>query len=155
MKISRDFLLGILVLAADQWSKKSAMDAGMVTINRGGALGIQFSGFASRLLDWNQVLTAVSIILLVWIFKQMKKWGDQERNWGYLIIFAGVSNIIDRVIWGGVRDWVELPFFGMKNNLADMFLTASIIGLLITVYNLQRAEKLEDELARNKSTRLK
>jgi lipoprotein signal peptidase len=44
-----------------------------------------------------------------------------------LLVGGGVSNWLDRWWLGGVRDWMEIPFIGLNNNLADYALTAAVL----------------------------
>ena len=43
---------------------------------------------------------------------------------------GGVSNLIDRVWLGGVRDWLPIPFFPLHNNLADWAVVLGILGCI-------------------------
>ncbi len=42
-----------------------------------------------------------------------------------------MSNIVDRLVLGGVRDFLPLPFVDMKNNLADWFIVGSLLYIAI------------------------
>lgn len=44
-----------------------------------------------------------------------------------LLVGGGLSNWLDRWWFGGVRDWMEIPFIGLSNNLADYAITAAVL----------------------------
>lgn len=47
-----------------------------------------------------------------------------------LVLAGGVSNFLDRIFWGGVVDFISLPFFPWKFNLADVGITVGVVVLL-------------------------
>ncbi len=51
-----------------------------------------------------------------------------------LILGGGISNLIDRIMLGGVRDWITLPAFGIQNNLADWAIVFGLICFAIVQY---------------------
>lgn len=48
-------------------------------------------------------------------------------------IFSGaaISNILDRVIYGGVRDFLPIPLLGVRNNLADWCIILSLLWIFL------------------------
>lgn len=42
---------------------------------------------------------------------------------------AAVSNLVDRVALGGVRDWLPVPGFHLTNNLADWMMALALLWL--------------------------
>lgn len=51
------------------------------------------------------------------------------------LFFGGAfSNLIDRLILGGVRDWIPVPFLPFQNNLADLAIFASLIMMIWYLY---------------------
>lgn len=43
---------------------------------------------------------------------------------------AGVSNLLDRLLLGGVRDFLPVPILGVQNNLADWVIFVCLIFFL-------------------------
>lgn len=68
------------------------------------------------------ILVAMQLVLLFLVARVMR-----SNICVGLILGGGVSNVIDRVLFGGVRDWMTLPMLGLHNNLADW---AIITGLV-------------------------
>jgi lipoprotein signal peptidase len=103
-----------LVAFLDQGSKWAIQSLSPSTVQLNA--GISFGWFVTdqRVLFSLLLLgfTAVFLLLL-------------RQSWGKQPILAGVflggvlSNLADRVFWGGVRDWLPIPFTLLRNNLAD------------------------------------
>lgn len=115
-------------LLADQLSKWWASTRpGWLSLNYGVAFG-----WGESLGGWTVV--GVTIVVIVWLLLQ------PERRWFWQLLLAGaVSNLIDRVWWGGVRDWLPVPWLsrlpwlglGLKNNLADWLIVIGVVGWVI------------------------
>ena len=90
-------------------------------LNQGGALGQWLlSGFA----------ILVSLALIVWLSRQTS--GLKAISIG-LIVGGALSNAIDRPIYGGVLDFIQLhafDFYWYIFNLADAWIVAGVAGLL-------------------------
>ncbi len=61
---------------------------------------------------------------------------SQAQKWPLRLILAGgLGNLIDRWLYGGVRDFISLIIFGYSFpifNMADIFLTLGALALFIT-----------------------
>lgn len=77
--------------------------------------GISFGWFAG-----NQMMMSFSLlaacILFVSCFQKM--WRKQVILLG-ILLGAILSNVSDRIFFGGVRDWLPVPGISLKNNIAD------------------------------------
>jgi len=114
------FLLELLLL--DQLTKWNSQMRDSVVLNHGGIFGI----FPS--VWWGVAL------LLVWLLV-FKYWilfkGKLVTRWALgLIMVGGLGNIIDRVLFGAVRDFIYYPWFGFYGNVADILL---VIGVGMTI----------------------
>lgn len=86
-------------------------------MNSGASFGINFWGL--------NILSAVLLVLLFFIWKK-------DKNWGWLlIILGGLLNLTERIVNGYVLDY--LPIFGTNiyNNINDYFI---FIGGIIVVW---------------------
>lgn len=47
-------------------------------------------------------------------------------------LFLGgvLANLLDRVLYGGIRDWLLIPFVGLYNNLADWAIAMAVLLLV-------------------------
>lgn len=66
------------------------------------------------------------------LFRMSHQAIGRQKEWGIILILAGgLSNVIDRFIWGGALDY--LPFFSISTfNLADVAIIAG--ALLLAFY---------------------
>lgn len=114
----------VLVVLVDQVSKFWASENGWTTINSGVSFGL-----GAALANWSLILGLLVIIMLCLIEarRTLKPW----VRWGLCGIAAGgVSNVIDRILHGGVLDWMPVPFLPLTNNLADYVITVSVLLIL-------------------------
>ncbi len=126
--------LGVLLvlLGLDQFSKWRAQMHDVAVMNRGGVFGIYPSWW------WGIGL------VLVWLFLVRHWWG--MKNIGVrlgmgMIVAGGLGNLIDRALFGSVRDFIFYPTFGFYGNIADI-----ILGVGVAVIILVRAFQHEDEV---------
>ncbi len=110
-------LFFLLTIAVDQATK---MNAALVTLNT----GISFGLFPSSLLTF--LLSGVLLLIAY----QFGKLFFQVSPVLTGIFFGGsTSNLIDRALYGGVRDFLPIPFFSIHNNLADWAIILSLLWL--------------------------
>lgn len=111
------FLLILCVLLLDQSTKHFF----------GGQLntGVSFSLFQFSPI----VLVAIQLVLLVCAAWMM----HHDVSAGF-ILGGGISNMLDRVFYGGVRDWMILPILGLQNNLADWAIVGGLVCFVIVQY---------------------
>lgn len=110
----------ILVLMLDQGIKQWWIRVnGAAELNTGVAWGLGVG------VDWVIVILG----LLWWVYKKFG-W-----NWpAGMILAGGLSNLLDRVRWGGVVDY--LNFFNLfRFNLADGLVVAGVVGLIYSLWN--------------------
>lgn len=126
------FLLAVFTI--DQISKCVAVRAGLVVLNQ----GISFSWLAA---SSDQGLTVILIILsLVLLYVSIKSKLHNTRPVIIGLFFGAVfSNLVDRIIWGGVQDWIKVPFLGVTNNIADWLIVGSIFLFFVKRYENNRS----------------
>lgn len=110
------------VLLVDQFSKMLAEQRGSVVINSGISFGLGTSV--------NQGVMPIALVgvLIVAMYVLRHTWQRQPQVVG--LFFGGaISNVMDRFIYGGVRDWLPLPIGGLHNNLADYAVVVSLLTL--------------------------
>jgi signal peptidase II len=146
----------LLIVGADIWSKRWALDA-LAGSNRelfGGAVpltlafnnGAAFSlsvGAASRWFFI--VLTVLALGVLVALLRNARP-GDRLRIFAVSVVTGGaIGNLIDRVRWdGGVVDFIGPINLGFMYwpifNIADMAITTGAALLAISLWQEDRVE---------------
>lgn len=82
----------------------------------------------------------ILVILLVWLKKLIVK--KSILIWPVsLIILGAVSNLMDRLNYGGVVDFIDLPYFSVFN-LSDVYISIGVIWLLIWEFNKKRLDNI-------------
>ncbi|MCB9813614.1 MAG: signal peptidase II [Pseudomonadales bacterium] len=101
-------------------------------------------GISLNLLSFlpTSMMTLFLVFAIFFIFYFFKK--DWVKNLLVAsLFFAGaISNIIDRIIFGGVRDWLKMPFFNIHNNLADWFIFIGLGLFLFTLFHEEMDGKI-------------
>lgn len=118
------WLIFLAALVLDQSSKLIASTYFEFEMNAGVSFG------------WlNQVPNGVVIALLILLAVGMAYW--LRKEWQRHPVISGlfwagvVSNLLDRILLGGVSDWISLPYIELKNNLADFYLSIALMLLII------------------------
>lgn len=78
-------------------------------------------GFLNAFPVWVVILSLLLLLLLFRCAKQI-----EER----LILWGGLANFLDRLVFGSVTDWLQLPLTNLWFNLADVYIVAGI-GLVL------------------------
>jgi signal peptidase II len=109
--------------------------------------GINFGLFAgdSDVTRW--VLIAIALAISAWVIW----WIRAERgNWkaevsGGLLVGGALGNVIDRIAYGAVADFLNMSCCGIENpyafNVADISIFAGAIGLVLFAGNPPKAGK--------------
>ncbi len=86
--------------------------------------GISFGWFSGSFFWW---LSLGLLLILLMIYKKEKSLALS------LILAGGWANFLDRIIRGGVVDWLRLPFFPWSFNLADFLISLGVICLIVSL----------------------
>lgn len=124
------FLVGLGTLCLDQMSKlvvlnRLAYNPSLVVINEGHSFSLKFFFITPLMLSF------VLIIVAGWL---LRPWWMSHPFIAGLFFGGAVSNMLDRVIRGGVVDWLMIPFSRLRNNLADWAITLATASILIILF---------------------
>ena len=82
------------------------------------------------------IISIIALIMIYFVFIKDKKLNKIEAL-GYIMLISGIiGNLIDRVIYGYVIDYLDFYIFGYDFpifNLADTFIVVSVCLLIYTI----------------------
>ena len=146
MKHKGYYLLFLVLVLLDQFTKQifiSSFDVGQSIIvnaylswtylqNTGAAFSILADGGEVQKAFLLAVSVLVSVIVILWIHKTSEY--QRQKLFGQFLLLSGaVGNLIDRVQYGYVVDFIDMHFNGFYwpvFNLADSFIFIGVILLL-------------------------
>lgn len=117
-------MIYLLLVFFDQILKFSSWKFGLAVINRGIAFGLFSSKFSQ--------LTIVISLCLIFVFMKLKlaKNNGKINPAVMLIVTGGLSNLFDRIFYGGVIDYIYLPLIP-SFNLADLMISLGFLSLIL------------------------
>ncbi len=146
----RFWITAVATFVLDQLSKLAVVQ-GLDLLNRGEIdvlppfltfrmawnQGINFGllSHGSDLARWG--LVAVSLVISAWVVWWMRR---ERGNWkaelaGGLLVGGALGNIIDRIAYGAVADFLNMSCCGIENpyafNVADIAIFAGALGLVL------------------------
>ena len=143
-------LTAVLTFGIDQISKLAIVQ-GMNLIERGVIevfppflvlrmawnRGINFGLLAddAQFVRWGLILVALAISAWVWVWVQRENPGRWTQISAGLLVGGALGNVIDRVIYGAVADFLNMSCCGIENpyafNVADIAVFAGAAGLVL------------------------
>lgn len=89
---------------------------------------IAFSIPVPNLILW-PLLIVIIVFLAFWFYQAYEK--KEIIIWPLgLLLIGAVSNLLDRLFYGGVIDFIKLAFFPVFN-LSDVYITIAVIWLFV------------------------
>jgi lipoprotein signal peptidase len=126
-------ILFVLLVISDQLTKFFSHSFNLTMINDGVSFGL-IKGFGGEIYVQLTLLLILFFVLQKTVMPAVLK----------VLFLAGVlSNTIDRLLLGGVQDWLPIPFFDLKNNFADWY-----IFFAIAIYVLKYGYEYRNNLRR-------
>lgn len=116
-------VFGVVCCVLDLLSKHVSLVRGYGVINT----GISFGLFAD--VPWQ-------VVIAFFLFVLIRIWGNSKgkNRWVVTLVLAGsMGNFFSRLLWGGIVDWLPLPFGG-KNNLADWYIALGLLWWVLIQY---------------------
>lgn len=99
--------------------------------------GVNFGLFASdsALMRWGLIALALAISAWVWRWVQREHGGVMMQLSAGLLVGGALGNVVDRITWGAVVDFINVTCCGINNpyafNLADIAIFAGAFGLIL------------------------
>ncbi|SDK53957.1 signal peptidase II [Aliiruegeria lutimaris] len=154
------WLAAVAAFLLDQWSKfhvfgmfsremvdRIEIAPPLLVFRKGMNTGINFGLFSdsSGAQPWLLIGLSVLLCTALWIWARRAFQLRIEFFSAGLIIGGAMGNVVDRLIFPGVRDFLNMSCCGIANpyvfNLADVFIFAGAIGLVIFGTEKKRSKK--------------
>ncbi|MEK6217243.1 MAG: signal peptidase II [Boseongicola sp.] len=113
--------------------------------------GINFGLFAGLgdLMRW--VLVALALAISIWLIHWM--WRDRPGRWvqisAGLVVGGAIGNVVDRVIYGAVADFLNMSCCGIENpwsfNVADIAIFVGAAGLILLAGDDPKSRDADDK----------
>ena len=99
--------------------------------------GVNFGLLANDADFMRWVLIAVAIAISVWVWLWIRR--EEPGRWAQisagLLVGGALGNVIDRILYGAVADFLNMSCCGIENpyafNVADISIFAGAIGLVL------------------------
>ena len=108
--------------------------------------GINFGLGASDsdVMRWVLIAVALAVCVWVWLWVRRSYPGRLARIAAGLLIGGAIGNVIDRLVYGAVADFLNMSLPGWQNpfsfNVADIAIFAGAFGLILTPPDKTRDE---------------
>lgn len=148
--LNRVALAALAVFALDQVTKVAVVhglnliDRGVIeviprvmTFRMAWNRGVNFGLFANDagLMRWVLIAVALGISAWVWIWITRSRAGKWAQLSAGVLIGGAIGNVVDRVAYGAVADFLNVTCCGIENpyafNVADIAIFAGAIGLVL------------------------
>jgi signal peptidase II len=99
--------------------------------------GVNFGLFAhdAVVMRWVLIAVALAISLWVWLWVRREAYSPVMQLSAGLLVGGALGNVIDRLMYGAVADFINMSCCGISNpfafNVADVAIFAGAIGLLV------------------------
>lgn len=147
-KMASWIILAIFFVAIDRFFKTVAFEYDQ-TVNIAGSL-LRFNFAKNYNIAFSLPITGIilnifiSVIIIILLFWALRLYSKKENGKIILISFlilGAASNLIDRLRFGYVIDYLDLKYFTVFN-IADMMIVASVGGLLILYLGLDKNKEV-------------
>lgn len=99
--------------------------------------GVNFGLFASdsQALRWGLIALAMLICIFVWLWALRERADARMQLATGLLIGGALGNVVDRIRWGAVADFLNVTCCGLANpyafNVADIAIFIGAVGLVL------------------------
>lgn len=99
--------------------------------------GMNFGLFSNdaEFMRWLLIAIAVAVSVWVWVWMRREQHAALVQVAAGLLIGGALGNVVDRVIYGAVADFLNMSCCGIENpyafNVADIAIFAGALGLVV------------------------
>lgn len=148
------FLIGVLIVTADQLSKlwirnaipegQSLFRLGFFQITHVQNTGAAFGLFRDQTFALTIIAIVAAAVILVYAFISFRHLAWLDTMWSRvalgLVLGGTVGNLIDRLRFGSVTDFIDFGYWPAFN-VADSAVTVGVIMFAVTLFRLAQSEK--------------
>jgi len=138
MAMIRHGLIVLALFAIDRFTKYYIIANPAWLSDRGGFIDLYLNknlAFSWPLVTYLFYPVLVILIIVVVSFWWRDLWAQKLTVWPWALIMIGAfSNFFDRIIYGGVVDWVNLGFFPVFN-ISDIYISLGTLWLLVMSFS--------------------
>ncbi|MEE3427702.1 MAG: signal peptidase II [Ruminococcus sp.] len=143
--VAIDYIIKILVINNLKPISSLEIIPGLFSLNYVENKGAAFGMLANA--RWIFILFTIAVIIFLIIFLFWKKPTSKLLNVAFiLIIGGGIGNLIDRIFYGYVVDYLSISFFPPVCNFADYCVTIGAFLLVIYLIFITDYTKKNKEL---------
>lgn len=116
-----------------------------VWVMRGDGFVPNYGGVFGIGTDWEWIW----VLVLIWLIMVIKWFKLKGLSWwGMGIVLAGGgSNLIDRISFGFVADYICYPWINLCGNLADIMLLLGVILIGVEVVRCRLGKEIRNEVS--------
>lgn len=119
----------LLLFIIDRVIKFSIAERESTVINKFSALDLPIS---------NEIIVVITLFVMLWLVKEVfGLYREKKFLLGMFfvgIIAGGLSNLVDRLYYNGVIDYIKLFDWFPIFNIADLLITLSVVGVGLYLY---------------------
>ena len=98
--------------------------------------GVNFGLFAGEASTTRWILIAIAVAISVWVLLWMRNEPNRRAQLAAgLLVGGALGNVIDRIVYGAVADFLNMSCCGLRNpfafNIADIAIFLGALGLVV------------------------
>ena len=149
------YICSVIIIAVDQLTKfliygtpAASIVGDLLWFESSLNTGVAFSMFEGK-SSLFIVLATIASLVMIWLIASKKFFQPKFEKISLGLILGGtIANVIDRIAFGGVRDFIYLKFINFAIfNIADMAITIGAImlcfSIIVSVFKKEETKKEE------------
>jgi len=115
------------------------VDLLLQTVFRGGMIGLPNRGISFGLGQEMGLIISVFALVIFGVYlyrfrvKPTESAGKPGMTGLWIIFLGGVGNVVCRLIWGSVWDYICLPFLPFCFNLSDVLISLGVVSYILRI----------------------
>ena len=81
--------------------------------------------------EWGSTVSFLAYTAIILWYVYEKRWLKRDKLFLFLIALGGAGNLICRIVWGSVWDYISIPFLPFTFNLADVLISLGVVSYIL------------------------